>query len=46
MKMGGWKTRSMFNRYAIVDSRDLGEAQQKLDAALATPGPRKVVALR
>jgi integrase len=46
MALGGWKTRSMFARYAIVDSRDLGEAQQKLDAALATPGPRKVVALR
>jgi len=46
MRLGGWKTRSMFDRYAIVDGRDLAEAQQKLDAALATPGPRKVVALR
>jgi integrase len=46
MRLGGWKTRSMFERYAIVDSRDLAEAQQKLNAALATPGPRKVVAIR
>jgi integrase len=46
MALGGWKTRSMFDRYAIVDSRDLAEAQQKLDAALAAPGPRKVIALR
>ena len=46
MRLGGWKTRSMFDRYAIVDSRDLAEAQQQLNAALAAPGPRKVVALR
>jgi integrase len=46
MALGGWKTHSMFDRYAIVDSRDFDEAQQKLDALLATPGPRKVVALR
>jgi integrase len=46
MRLGGWKTHAMFDRYAIVDSSDLVEAQQKLDAKLAAPGPRKVVALR
>jgi hypothetical protein len=46
MKMGGWRTRSMLTRYNIVDTSDLADAQQKLDAALAAPGPRKVVALR
>ena len=46
MRLGGWKTRSMFERYAIVDSSDLTEAQQKLDAMRAAPGRRKVVALR
>ena len=46
MRLGGWKTRSMFERYAIVDSSDLTEAQQKLDAMRAAPGPRKVVPLR
>ena len=46
MKMGGWKTRSMLSRYNIVDTSDLADAQQKLDAVLAAPGPRKVVALR
>ena len=46
MRLGGWKTRSMFERYAIVDSSDLTEAQQKLDAKRAAPGPRKVVAIR
>jgi len=46
MKMGGWKTRSLLTRYNIVDTRDLADAQQKLEAALAAPGPRKVIALR
>jgi integrase len=46
MKMGGWKTRSMLSRYNIVDTTDLADAQAKLDAALAAPGPRKVVPLR
>jgi integrase len=46
MRLGGWKTRSMFERYSIVDSSDLTEAQQKLDAMRAAPGRRKVVALR
>jgi integrase len=46
MKMGGWKTRSMLSRYNIVDTTDLADAQAKLGAALAAPGPRKVIRLR
>jgi integrase len=46
MKMGGWKTRAMLSRYNIVDTSDLADAQAKLDAALAAPGPRKVLALQ
>jgi integrase len=47
MRLGGWKTRSMFSRYAIVDERDLAEAQAKLDAVLlATTTPPTVVPLR
>ena len=46
MKLGGWKTRAMFTRYAIVDDQDLAAAQATLDQALATPAPRTVVPLR
>ena len=46
MALGGWKTRSMFARYSIVDTQDLADAQAKLNAALAAPGPRKVRPLR
>lgn len=46
MALGGWKTRSMFARYSIVDSTDLADAQAKLDAALAHAGTPKVTALR
>jgi len=46
MATGGWKTRSMLTRYNIVSTDDQIDAQQKLDAMLAAPGPRKVVPLR
>jgi integrase len=46
MALGGWKTRSMFARYSIVDTQDLADAQAKLDVALAAAGPRKVAPLR
>ncbi len=30
-KIGGWKTRSVFERYAIVDQRDIADAMRKLE---------------
>ena len=30
MKIGGWKTRSVFERYAIVAQSDIADAVQKL----------------
>jgi integrase len=44
MALGGWKTPSMFRRYAIVDTTDLADAQAAMTAAFAAP--RKVVPLR
>jgi integrase len=32
MKIGGWKTRSVFDRYAIVNRGDIAEAMQKLES--------------
>jgi hypothetical protein len=32
MKIGGWKTRSVFERYAIVDHSDVEDAVVKLEA--------------
>jgi integrase len=31
MKIGGWRTRSVFERYAIVSQTDITEAMQKLE---------------
>jgi hypothetical protein len=45
MALGGRRTRSMFARYAITDSRDLADAQAKLNAAF-TAAPRTVLPLR
>jgi integrase len=35
MAIGGWKTRSVFDRYNIVDERDIIDAGRKLSAYLA-----------
>lgn len=35
MKIAGWKTRSMFERYDIIDDRDLKEAAQKMEKHLS-----------
>jgi hypothetical protein len=32
MKIGGWKTRSVFERYAIVSQSDIRDAMAKLEA--------------
>ena len=33
MKIGGWRTRSVFERYAIVSRGDMVDAMQKLQRA-------------
>ena len=32
-KIGGWKTRSVFERYAIVDQRDIAQAMERLQTS-------------
>ena len=36
LKLGGWRTRSMLTRYNIVNTADLEDAQEKLNAAFTT----------
>jgi hypothetical protein len=31
MKIGGWRTRSVFERYAIVSQTDIADALKKLE---------------
>jgi integrase len=38
MRIGGWKTRSVFSRYNVVDERDLAAAGERLAAFLTTAG--------
>jgi integrase len=44
MKIGGWRTRSVFERYAIVAQSDIMDAMLKLEAhASATPATVQAV---
>jgi hypothetical protein len=47
MRIGGWKTASMFRRYNVVDERDLTEAAERLTGFLtyAASGPPIIVPL-
>ena len=47
MRLGGWRTRSMFSRYSIADEQDLADAGQAYARFLerATTAPRKVARL-
>jgi hypothetical protein len=39
MEIGGWKTRSVFERYNIVDQADVREALRKLEQQRAEAAP-------
>src|SRR5262245_37474896 len=47
MRIGGWKTPSMFRRYNVVDERDLTEAGERLAGFLtdATSAPTTILPL-
>lgn len=42
MKIGGWKTRSVFDRYAVTSTADLTAAMQKWESASLSLGKDKV----
>jgi hypothetical protein len=37
MKIGGWRTQSVFERYAIVSRNDIADAMRKLQQSEQTP---------
>jgi hypothetical protein len=41
MKMGGWKTRSVFERYAIVAESDMDDAIERVEALRAQIGHKQ-----
>ena len=41
MKMGGWKTRSVFDRYAIVAESDMDDAIERVEALRAQIGHKQ-----
>jgi len=41
MKMGGWKTRSVFERYAIVAESDMADAIERVEALRAQFGHKE-----
>jgi len=40
MKIGGWKTTSVFHRYAIVDRRDMAAAMRQYEEHQRQTGPK------
>jgi hypothetical protein len=41
MKMGGWKTRSVFERYAIVAESDMDDSIERVEALRAQIGHKQ-----
>jgi hypothetical protein len=46
MKIGGWKTRSVFERYAIVSQSDICDAMAKLEAGQQRDNAEAAVRLK